>query len=313
MREHPIPGDGIHDAQVTTQDDRLGVQRVDQVDQAHAQPIGDAGECRDHFGIATFGTVDERAKASGRGCARGASERGESDLGLPASACTAAAGVALRVDAHVADLAAVATRAHEGASVDEDSATHTDIAREIDHGAAVTRTAAHLLSEHAEVGVIAHRHVPPSAAESVAQELPEGHIGPAEVGRDAHETVCRAHDAGHARAYTDERCAGRERFDDLTTDLDYLVQHGVTITRPVTAFRAREDLTAQSDQRGDGALNAQVQRQDRHRCGDRLHDKGRSTHAADIPCTLAHETERSESAHEVTYRAAIEPGDRCEM
>ena len=81
----------------------------------------------------------------------------------------------------------------------------------------------------------------------------------------------------------------------------------------MTAFRARKDLAAQADQRGDGALDAQVQRQDRHRRGDRLHDKRRPTHTADIPCTLAHEAECGESAYEVTHRAAIEPGDRGEM
>ena len=74
--------------------------------------------------------------------------------------------MALRVDAHVAELAAVATRTHQRAPVDEDTATDTDVAGEIDHGAAVTRTAAHLLGEHAEIRVIAHGHVTASSAQS---------------------------------------------------------------------------------------------------------------------------------------------------
>ena len=81
----------------------------------------------------------------------------------------------------------------------------------------------------------------------------------------------------------------------------------------MASLHACEDFATEADQRRHRALDAQVQRQDRHRRGDRLHDKRRPTHAADIARTLTHEAERGKRAHEVTHGAAIEPGDRGEM
>ena len=81
----------------------------------------------------------------------------------------------------------------------------------------------------------------------------------------------------------------------------------------MASLHACEDFATEADQRRHRALDSQVQRQDRHRRGDRLHDKRRPTHAADIARTLTHEAERGKRAHEVTHRAAIEPGDRGEM
>jgi hypothetical protein len=213
----------------------------------------------------------------------------------------------------MAELAAVAARAHQRAPVDEDTAADTDVTGEVDHSAAIARTAAHLLGEHAEIRVIADGHVTASAAESITQEFAEGHIGPAEVGREAHKTIGRAYDARHAGAYADKRCAGRERLHDPTAHLDNLIQESLAIPAAVSSLLACEDLAAQTDERSNGALDSQIQGEDRNRSGDRLHDKRRPTHTADVSCTLAHEAERGERAHEVTHRAAIEPGDRGEM
>jgi CubicO group peptidase (beta-lactamase class C family) len=221
--------------------------------------------------------------------------------------------VAAGIDAHVAELAAVTTRTHERTSVDEDSTTNTDIASEIDHRAAVARAAAQLLRQHAEVRIIAHGHFATPAPESVAQELPEGHVRPAEVGSEAHKSIRSAHDAWHTGAYADQGCTLGERVDDLTAPLDDLIQESLTIPAAMTAFRSREDLTAQADKRGDAPLNAQVQGQDGDRCRDWFHDERRSPHTSDIPGTFAHQAQRGESAHKVADRAPIEPCDRGEV
>ena len=310
LGKHAITRDGVHRAEMPAQHDGLRVEHVHEVDQAHPQPVGHAGKGLERDLITALGFGEQAVEASGGGIACGAGERGVADLRLPAPLGTAAACVAGRIDAHVAHLAAVAARADQRTTVDEDTPTHADVAREIDHGAAVPRTAAEVLGEDSEIRVIAHADIAPSAADALAQEVPEGYVGPPQVGRESHESVGCAHDTGHACADADERCTGRQRLEHLATGLGDVVQECIAITPVVPTLGAREGLSAQAHQGGDRALDAHVQRQHRNGGGHGLHDQRRPTHSAHVPRPLADESQGRQGAHKVAHRAAVEPR-RC--
>ncbi|GAA3286214.1 hypothetical protein GCM10020218_047670 [Dactylosporangium vinaceum] len=79
------------------------------------------------------------------------------DLGLPAAVGAAAAGLAVGVDDHVADLAAVAAVAGDRAAGGDDAATDAGVAVEVDEVVAAGGGAAGVLGQGGQVGVVAPR------------------------------------------------------------------------------------------------------------------------------------------------------------
>ncbi len=86
-------------------------------------------------------------------------------------------------DAHVPDLAGVPAGAAERAAADDDAAADADLAGQVDHVGRVRGHPAQVLGHRAEVALVADRDRQ-RAAQLGAEQQPERHVHPAEVGRE---------------------------------------------------------------------------------------------------------------------------------
>ena len=120
---------------------------ADVVERAPAPSASPASASREHG-------VDARR---GRRRRRGRAQRSSAalaDLGLPAADRAAAAGGAVRVDRHVADLAAVAGRAGQRLAVDDQPAADADLAGDEQDVVDADRRAAPVLGQGAKVRLV---------------------------------------------------------------------------------------------------------------------------------------------------------------
>src|SRR6185437_3817730 len=86
-----------------------------------------------------------------------AEQRVLADLRFPAAARAAATRLAVRIDDHVADLAAVPAMAVDRPAGGDDPAPDAGVPVQVDQVVAVDRDAADVLGQRGEVGVVAHR------------------------------------------------------------------------------------------------------------------------------------------------------------
>src|SRR6185503_1176409 len=116
-----------------TEDDHLGVEDGDQVPHAEAEPVAHLPQRRLRHRVAAAGRLDDRRHRVGAAAvaARGTDEGMLADLGLPAAAGSATARAPLRVDHHVADLAAVSTVAGHGPPAGDDAAADARVAVQV--------------------------------------------------------------------------------------------------------------------------------------------------------------------------------------
>src|SRR6185369_3502229 len=94
---------------------------------------------------------------AGAVAAGGADQRVLADLGLPAAAGTAAAGPALRVDDHVADLAAVPAMPRDRSGAGDDPAADARVAVQIDHVVTADGDTPGVFGERRQVRPVADR------------------------------------------------------------------------------------------------------------------------------------------------------------
>lgn len=308
---HSIGGNGIDSAEVAAKDDRFRIEHIDQVGQPDTEPVGHVVEGRAHARGAALDRLQEhRQRAIDAGRPR---ERSKADLGLPAPSRTTPTGAPLRIDAHVADLSAVATRPDKWMPIHEEAPADADVTGEVEHGAAVTGTAPQVLGKHPQISVVANAHITAPCTDAFQEESSQGYVGPAQVGREAHKTVGPSDDTGDTRARAHPCATGRQRAERLTTDLGDVVDEGVAIAIKMTSFGAGEDLAAETDQCRLRALDAKVERQDGDGSRHRLDHERRPTHSAYITRSLPDEAEGRQGRHQVSHRAAIESRERGQL
>ena len=111
-------------------------------------------------------TTAATASPPGAVAAGRADQRVLADLGLPAAARAARAGPALRVDHHVADLAAVPAVAGHRPAAGDDAAADAGVAVQVDDVVAADRDPAGVLGQRGQVGAVADRRRDVAAAAS---------------------------------------------------------------------------------------------------------------------------------------------------
>ena len=136
------------------------------------------------------------------------------DLGLPAAAVAAVAGLAGRVEAQVPDLAGVAARALEPPPAGDDAGTDADVAGDVDQVVDPDADAALVLGQGAEVGVVGERDRDVES-EGGEHDRAERDVVPLEVGGQPHQAVAAPHQARDADPDPDQRCGRPAPRDDL--------------------------------------------------------------------------------------------------
>src|SRR6185369_13925182 len=228
--ERPLVEDGLGgplDERVevleqAAEDDEPRVQDVDEASQAEPEPAGRLLERRERDRVPIGRGGQERVDlgAAPVGRPSGASEQGGgTDLGLPAARRPAAAGPPVRVDRHVADLAAVAGDTREGAAADDDPATDTDLARDVQNVVDAPGGAPADLGQGPEVGVVGDLERDPEAQGGI-EALAERDVAPAEVGRHPDEPVGSTDDARHGHADPDDGAPPAARDEDALGQAD---------------------------------------------------------------------------------------------
>ncbi|GAA2623431.1 hypothetical protein GCM10010399_63360 [Dactylosporangium fulvum] len=186
------------------------------------------------------------------------------DLGLPAAPGAAAAGAAVRVDDHVADLAAVAAVSGHEPPAGDDARADAGVAVEVEDVVEAGRGAPRVLGQGGDVGQVADERravVPERRAECVAERRAGRLAGGAGLRVDPDRAVGLADHTGDRHAAADEDPGGRgvpvhvvhERGE--RADRAGGLRPGWTLRRT-----AVEDRAAEPDTRGAQAVDLDAQR-----------------------------------------------------
>ena len=162
----------------------------------------------------------------------------------------------------MADLAGVAAGTLEAVAAGDDARTDADVAGDVDELVGADAGAAGVLGQRAEVGVVGqgHRDVEPERREHDAAER---HVVPLEVGGEPDQAVAAPHQARDADPDADQGGRRGGVLDDGAdqaghgrTDLPGLA---VAVHRRLGAL---QDPAAEPDPGDDGAVDAEVDRDD---------------------------------------------------
>ena len=182
-----------------TEHDQLGVEDVDQVPDAQAQPPADLRQGAAAGGVAGGGPlregVDHGRPGGAVAVAHASHQGGLPGLGLPAAGGPAPALDARRVDQHVARLACVTGGTQQRLAVDDGADADTDLAGDV-HQVPDRAMPPAVLAPRSEVGLVGHHH------RDVERQLPgkqlaERDVPPPEVGGEVDEPVGATGDPHH--------------------------------------------------------------------------------------------------------------------
>ena len=130
------------------------------------------------------------------------------------------------IDGDVPDLTAVAGDARQRATVDDDAAADTDLARDIEHVVRAEGGSPARLGQGAEVGLVGDGHGY-GRLQRGRQPFRERDVGPAEVGGRANEPVGAPDDTSHGHADADEGLGFDRSGPDATDEAGEVANDGI--------------------------------------------------------------------------------------